>query len=99
MNTIFRVAHSIKGGAATFGFNEVASFMHTLETLLDELRSQQSGKPVSAKAVADLQSDAPNEAIGQAFDWAEGDSELRVEPRVASAPARRRSARGQSPRA
>ncbi|MFT3905005.1 MAG: chemotaxis protein CheA [Steroidobacteraceae bacterium] len=40
INTIFRVAHSIKGGAATFGFNEIASFTHTLETLLDELRAQ-----------------------------------------------------------
>src|SRR5579871_1874275 len=38
INTIFRVAHSIKGGAATFGFAEIASFTHTLETLLDELR-------------------------------------------------------------
>jgi two-component system chemotaxis sensor kinase CheA len=38
INTIFRVAHSIKGGSATFGFTEVASFTHTLETLLDELR-------------------------------------------------------------
>jgi two-component system chemotaxis sensor kinase CheA len=37
--TIFRVAHSIKGGSATFGFSEVASFTHTCETLLDELRS------------------------------------------------------------
>jgi two-component system chemotaxis sensor kinase CheA len=36
--TIFRVAHSIKGGSATFGFSEVASFTHTCETLLDELR-------------------------------------------------------------
>ncbi len=83
VNTIFRVAHSIKGGAATFGFNEVASFTHTLETLLDELRgqrmlvtqeisdlllksvdvmrdmlrSQQSGKPADAQKVADLQFD------------------------------------------
>jgi two-component system, chemotaxis family, sensor kinase CheA len=39
INTIFRVAHSIKGGAGMFGFNEVASFTHTLETMLDELRS------------------------------------------------------------
>ncbi|MES1196475.1 MAG: Hpt domain-containing protein, partial [Steroidobacter sp.] len=38
INTIFRTAHSIKGGSATFGFTEVASFTHTLETLLDELR-------------------------------------------------------------
>ncbi|MFO1505314.1 MAG: chemotaxis protein CheA [Steroidobacteraceae bacterium] len=38
VNTIFRVAHSIKGGAGMFGFNEVSGFTHTLETLLDELR-------------------------------------------------------------
>jgi two-component system, chemotaxis family, sensor kinase CheA len=40
INTIFRVAHSIKGGAATFGFAQITSFTHTLETLLDELRGQ-----------------------------------------------------------
>src|SRR5258708_28001570 len=39
INTIFRVAHSIKGGSATFGFSEIASFTHSLETMLDELRS------------------------------------------------------------
>ncbi len=39
INTIFRAAHSIKGGAGTFGFNEVADFTHVVETLLDELRS------------------------------------------------------------
>ncbi len=39
INTIFRVAHSIKGGAGMFGFNEIASFTHTVEALLDELRS------------------------------------------------------------
>ncbi len=39
INTIFRVAHSIKGGSATFGFTAIASFTHSLETMLDELRS------------------------------------------------------------
>jgi two-component system chemotaxis sensor kinase CheA len=39
INTIFRVAHSIKGGSATFGFADIASFTHSLETMLDELRS------------------------------------------------------------
>src|SRR6187399_3674556 len=38
VNTIFRVAHSIKGGSATFGFTDVAAFTHTLETLLDQMR-------------------------------------------------------------
>jgi two-component system chemotaxis sensor kinase CheA len=39
INTIFRAAHSIKGGAATFGFLEVSSFTHGVETLLDEMRN------------------------------------------------------------
>jgi two-component system, chemotaxis family, sensor kinase CheA len=38
LNAIFRVAHSIKGGAATFGFSDVAALTHELETLLDRLR-------------------------------------------------------------
>ncbi|MDE2157222.1 MAG: chemotaxis protein CheA [Xanthomonadaceae bacterium] len=38
VNTIFRAAHSIKGGSATFGFPEMAAFTHEAESLLDELR-------------------------------------------------------------
>jgi two-component system chemotaxis sensor kinase CheA len=49
INTIFRVAHSIKGGSATFGFVDVAAFTHTLETLLDQLRSGQ--RPVHSGLV------------------------------------------------
>lgn len=35
LNAIFRCAHSIKGGAATFGFADVAELTHQMETLLD----------------------------------------------------------------
>ena len=35
VHTIFRAAHSIKGGAATFGFAEVAAFTHVAESLLE----------------------------------------------------------------
>ncbi len=38
INSIFRAAHSIKGGAGTFGFNNVTEFTHLVETLLDEMR-------------------------------------------------------------
>ncbi|MCR6653584.1 MAG: Hpt domain-containing protein [Cellvibrionaceae bacterium] len=41
INTIFRAAHSIKGGGATFGFSVLADFTHVLETLLDQFRSGQ----------------------------------------------------------
>jgi two-component system chemotaxis sensor kinase CheA len=39
VHTIFRAAHSIKGGAATFGFADVAAFTHVAESLLEEVRS------------------------------------------------------------
>ncbi|RKZ80528.1 MAG: chemotaxis protein CheA, partial [Gammaproteobacteria bacterium] len=39
INTIFRAAHSIKGGAGTFGFMAVSEFTHVMETLLDEMRN------------------------------------------------------------
>ncbi|PHS27219.1 MAG: chemotaxis protein CheA [Methylophaga sp.] len=41
INTIFRAAHSIKGGAGTFGFMAVSEFTHVMETLLDEMRNGQ----------------------------------------------------------
>jgi two-component system, chemotaxis family, sensor kinase CheA len=39
IHVIFRAAHSIKGGSATFGFTAIADLTHLLETLLDEARS------------------------------------------------------------
>ncbi len=42
LNTIFRAAHSIKGGSSTFGFDEVAAFAHVLESRLDALRDGRS---------------------------------------------------------
>ena len=38
LNAIFRCAHSIKGGAATFGLTGVAEPTREIETLLDRLR-------------------------------------------------------------
>lgn len=39
IDNIFRAAHSIKGGSATFGLEAIASFTHVVETLLDEIRN------------------------------------------------------------
>ncbi len=41
LNAVFRCAHSIKGGAATFGFADVAELTHQMETLLDKLRRRE----------------------------------------------------------
>jgi len=38
LNAIFRAAHSIKGGAATFGMNDMTEITHVLESLLDKIR-------------------------------------------------------------
>ncbi len=40
LNKIFRAAHSIKGGSATFGLNSVTELAHVLESLLDKLRER-----------------------------------------------------------
>jgi two-component system chemotaxis sensor kinase CheA len=49
INTIFRAAHSIKGGAGTFGFSRVSEFTHGLETLLDQMRNGE--RDVSQQAI------------------------------------------------
>ena len=38
IDAVFRVAHSIKGGAATFGLSDMTGVTHVLESLLDRLR-------------------------------------------------------------
>lgn len=47
LNGIFRCAHSVKGGAATFGFADVAELTHQMESLLDRLRRHEL-QPTSA---------------------------------------------------
>ena len=41
LNAIFRAAHSIKGGAATFGFMDMTEITHVLENLLDKIRKHE----------------------------------------------------------
>lgn len=38
LHAIFRIAHSIKGNAATFGFSDLTDITHVMESLLDEFR-------------------------------------------------------------
>lgn len=39
INAVFRAAHSIKGGAGTFGFSQASEFAHVVESLLDTYRA------------------------------------------------------------
>jgi len=51
VNSIFRAAHSIKGGAGIFKFEQVVSFAHVAETLLDEMRK---GEHLVTQPIIDL---------------------------------------------
>ncbi|OZG75291.1 chemotaxis protein CheA [Hahella sp. CCB-MM4] len=51
INTIFRAAHSIKGGSATFGFQQVAAYTHVMENLLDDIRA---GKRSISQDIVDV---------------------------------------------
>ncbi len=42
INEVFRAAHSIKGGAGTYGFADVGRLTHVMETLLDAYRTKSS---------------------------------------------------------
>jgi two-component system chemotaxis sensor kinase CheA len=42
INLIFRSAHTIKGSAGLFGLNDIVSFVHVVETVLDKVRLNQT---------------------------------------------------------
>jgi two-component system, chemotaxis family, sensor kinase CheA len=50
LNAIFRSAHSIKGGAGSFGLTHLVRFTHALENLLDRLRSLEM--PATAEVIS-----------------------------------------------
>src|SRR6185312_775230 len=41
LDAIFRAAHSIKGGAGTFGFTELATVTHRMESVFDRVRKSE----------------------------------------------------------
>lgn len=41
LNSIFRAAHSIKGGSGIFGFDALTGITHVMETILDKARNHQ----------------------------------------------------------
>ena len=51
LNAIFRAVHSVKGGAAAFGFTALTSFTHEFESLLDRVRKR---KLALTKQLVDL---------------------------------------------
>jgi two-component system chemotaxis sensor kinase CheA len=50
INAVFRAAHTIKGSAGMFQFEEIVAFTHVVESLLDEIRS--GSRPLTGDRVA-----------------------------------------------
>src|SRR5512145_2087274 len=79
---IFRAMHTIKGSGAMFGFDEVASFTHDIETVYDLLRNNKivAGKDLIRKIVEgreDIDRETVNEltaAFKEFLPSAEGDA-------------------------
>ncbi len=55
ISSVFRAMHTIKGSGAMFGFDEIASFTHEIETVFDMVRN---GKITVSKRLVDLTLDA-----------------------------------------
>ena len=93
IHTVFRAAHSIKGGSGTFGFTAVAGFTHVMETLLDQVRD---GERRIDKTTLDLllkSGDVLRHMLEAARDGCEcdlqrvGDTQSRLEALLESRPA------------
>ena len=65
LNGIFRCAHSVKGGAATFGFSDVAELTHQMESLLDRLRRHELQPNASMVDVLLESADASRELLAR----------------------------------
>jgi len=65
LNAIFRCAHSVKGGAATFGFSDVAELTHQMETLLDKLRRHELAPTTAMVDVLLASGDALKAQLGR----------------------------------
>src|SRR5690606_19795429 len=104
LNAIFRCAHSIKGGAATFGFADVAELTHVMETLLDRLRRHELA-PTAAMVDTLLESGDALRALlaghrdgsDGVLDFSELVGRIRALAQETPDPARAASARGEPP--
>ncbi len=75
LNSIFRAAHSIKGGSGIFGFDALASVTHIMESLLDKIRKGQMAISASMvdlflSSVDQLKDILQSYRGGEAIDWA-----------------------------
>ena len=75
LNSIFRAAHSIKGGSGIFGFEALGSVTHIMESLLDKIRQktlviQPQMVDLFLSSVDVLKNILTNYRSGTPIDWA-----------------------------
>jgi two-component system chemotaxis sensor kinase CheA len=75
VHAVFRAVHSIKGGAGAFGLNDLVTFAHLFETVLDEMRGGKMGITVDAMHVLLRAGDMLSDLVACARDGATPDSE------------------------
>ncbi len=79
ISRVFRAMHTIKGSGAMFGFDDIATFTHEVETVFDMVRN---GKMVVTKGLLDLTLKSRDHisalleasSTGEAIDKAAGDA-------------------------
>jgi len=85
-DTIFRVAHSLKGMSAAMGFAAIATVTHAMEDVFELLRQRSGGLPAGAIDVLSACLDALETAVERIADGTDadgtGDSQLDPAPLV-----------------
>jgi two-component system chemotaxis sensor kinase CheA len=74
IGAVFRAVHSIKGGAAAFGFDELVDFVHVFESTLDLLRSGALEPSLAVTNVLLRASDILSDLVRSARDGKTSDS-------------------------
>ncbi|MFT6775852.1 MAG: two-component system chemotaxis sensor kinase CheA, partial [Paracoccaceae bacterium] len=68
VNAAFRAVHSVKGGAAAFGFDALIAFAHVFETVMDRIRSDKMALSSEVGPVLVRAGDALEVLVEQARD-------------------------------
>lgn len=68
VNAVFRAVHSIKGGAAAFGLEDLVKFAHQFETVLDAMRSSTLTPDDDAMKVCHRAADHLNDLVAAGRD-------------------------------
>lgn len=82
LNAIFRSAHSIKGGAGSFGLESLVRFTHALEDLLDRMRAMEVRATEQVIAVLLESIDVLRSLLERGADGKLSDSEIKLVERI-----------------